>query len=652
MDPRRRSLWIDGRTGRGATSGSGAAQVAGGQGAGAAPSWITGRVTEVLGGGWVEVEVPADRPETRATGPTDGLLTQVGALVRVLLDSSGRALQIASPTVLDPGQESTATGAAGALIKAAMSRAEESFKEAEAIGARAREAAAKAAEALREATRALAVGEANRPPHVGPTSPQNPVKGMLWYETQADGGITGVKVWDGTSWLARPVVASSVLVPGSVGPISLADNTVTAPKIYASEELWAKVAAFAKVTTEMLTAGGATITGTAVVGDLVGNTLRGGELSLLDQPSSTTTAVARWTRAGPSGKVPRMDISLLDSGGVRAEITEGAVVFVDAYLVGVFARIGPSRPSGTITVTADVTMTYRETTPMIGFPEYREVALHVRSSTGSWYSGGSSTGLNYTYSGRKTVTVSVSIPEGEYVAQDGTANVRVQFSKGMSKGESMEVSSLRVSWVQVMHSGLRVYRDATGLARIDITSNDGETVSLSSAGMSLAAADGTRIGGTTWRALAASPVATLRWRPHAGADAASSAYGYLDCRHTASEVIKNGFYKSSYYICVPVSGWYQVSVSTSWTYSPTQPTWMVASAVWRSSKSAVDDVNDPVDTRPLTAGVTIQPTASGLIHLEKGEGVCPAWWQNTGTWRPNGGAGSSLTINLVIPDPQ
>jgi len=65
------------------------------------------------------------------------------------------------------------------------------------------------------------------------------------------------------------LVAGKVLVPGSVGAVQLADGAVTAPKITASDELWAKVATFAKVTTQMLQAGQARITG-----ELLADTIR------------------------------------------------------------------------------------------------------------------------------------------------------------------------------------------------------------------------------------------------------------------------------------------------------------------------------------------------------------------------------------------
>lgn len=64
----------------------------------------------------------------------------------------------------------------------------------------------------------------------------------------------------------------------AVGATKLAPGSVTSDAIYASKELWAKLAAFATVTTDMLTAGKATITGSAVVGELKGNKIWGSQI--------------------------------------------------------------------------------------------------------------------------------------------------------------------------------------------------------------------------------------------------------------------------------------------------------------------------------------------------------------------------------------
>lgn len=64
----------------------------------------------------------------------------------------------------------------------------------------------------------------------------------------------------------------------AVGATKLAPGSVTSDAVYASKELWAKLAAFASVTTDMLTAGKATITGSAVVGELKGNRIWGSQI--------------------------------------------------------------------------------------------------------------------------------------------------------------------------------------------------------------------------------------------------------------------------------------------------------------------------------------------------------------------------------------
>lgn len=64
----------------------------------------------------------------------------------------------------------------------------------------------------------------------------------------------------------------------AVGATKLAPGSVTSDAIYASKELWAKLAVFAAVTTDMLTAGKATITGDAVVGNLKGNNIFGSKI--------------------------------------------------------------------------------------------------------------------------------------------------------------------------------------------------------------------------------------------------------------------------------------------------------------------------------------------------------------------------------------
>lgn len=78
-----------------------------------------------------------------------------------------------------------------------------------------------------------------------------------------------------TAAAGTTVELHSLSLTEQVGTTRLAPGSVTADCVYASKEMWAKVAAFGSVTTEMLAAGNATIPGKAVVGDLVGNNLTG-----------------------------------------------------------------------------------------------------------------------------------------------------------------------------------------------------------------------------------------------------------------------------------------------------------------------------------------------------------------------------------------
>jgi len=101
-----------------------------------------------------------------------------------------------------------------------------------------------------------------------------------------DAWKTGEWVWEPAKSVAAALLTitaaagtavelHSLSLTEQVGTTRLAPGSVTADCIYASKELWSKVAAFGSVTTEMLTAGNATIPGKAVVGDLIGNNLTG-----------------------------------------------------------------------------------------------------------------------------------------------------------------------------------------------------------------------------------------------------------------------------------------------------------------------------------------------------------------------------------------
>ena len=102
------------------------------------------------------------------------------------------------------------------------------------------------------------------PPLVQQATPSATVVGQLWYPLDSSGRIIGMKrasVLGTGGWQDYLMMAGQILVPGTVGTTEIGPDGVLAANIKTSNELWAKIATFASVTTDMLLAGGATITG-------------------------------------------------------------------------------------------------------------------------------------------------------------------------------------------------------------------------------------------------------------------------------------------------------------------------------------------------------------------------------------------------------
>ena len=117
------------------------------------------------------------------------------------------------------------------------------------------------------------------PPFVQQATPSATVVGQLWFPLDASGRMIGMKRASktGTSgWVDYLWMAGKILVPGSVGTTEIGPDGVLAANIKASNELWAKLATFAKITTDMLTAGNAVITGELLADVITGIILRGG----------------------------------------------------------------------------------------------------------------------------------------------------------------------------------------------------------------------------------------------------------------------------------------------------------------------------------------------------------------------------------------
>lgn len=535
-----------------------AAASGGGGGVAAAPaapavSWVYGEITAVpstdssLPVGWVEVGIPAGTPVTRALGQSDGIATWVGARVMVILDATGRVLKISDP-VYDPpeGADIDYTGYAGRRLKKALDDAVEAQRSADAVRDRAREAESKAEAAAREAAKALAVGEANRPPYVGPEAPEKPVKGQLWYPTRADGAITGAKIWDGQAWLPRPLVGDQVLVPGSAGSVSIADGAITAPKIYASKELSAKVATFLEVTTDMLTAGNATIPGTAVVGDLIGNRLMGGEISLLDSTPAAQTQTQDLTRADGHGWTPHTGDAatkaVWGADGMTVTVTRAATINADTVLTTHTGPLGPTAiGSGPVTVTVTVTPSWTG-------------RLRLYSVT----SGDARPQDAADCTANGTLDLTITVPEGQWLRVDGM-NLALHAIGRIPVGASLTVSSVKVEWRPLRSSGLRIYRDQGGSARLRVTGQDGSVTTLSTSGVSYLAAGAAASASTSWRAFTDPPLAST-WHTRANVRANNDTWTKVPFSG-GTVALKGGIVAIGDELIVPMAGFYRLTSS-------------------------------------------------------------------------------------------
>jgi len=604
----RRSLWLDVKPqARQATN---IGEVTSGE-----PSWVEGRVTEVLDGGWVEVEVPYDQPESRATGPTDGFVTQVGARVRVLLDAKGRILQITSPVEIDSSQPVTPTGPSGEIVQKAMADAQEAFTEAEGVRGRAEEAFQRAeaaqglnifpdpyfqaaddwagsfgqwgvrqatlvpaasagvgtvgnacrfnwgpgagsvdtvtyqrelaldktawytasfalmhsftdtahragayvafevktwnADALESTTEVFRVNLADVEPgalHRGSTQFQVPV-------TSLDGRTqVAIKAFSQVTSTAGTVTVGEVRLERTVGATLIEPNSITTSRLYVDEELWARLGVFAKVTTDMLTAGDATVTGEMVVGDLHGNNIVGGSLALSDL-SAAAAAVAEpvnWrTEANHA----------VNQWAAGSTFTKYAKTSDEQ--TGANFRWEPRGTGGWVNVTGriqfNVLLKFPGTTMTQAANGPRKITLDIASDyplTRVYFSIRPDGSDSFTLSSPSVsnvpastpTTLTLDVPDGvAWNLNQDTPNLRVYVDAGTRTSGTFRVGNLNIATTPTVASGVRVYRDASGLARIDVTGSDGMITTMSSQGVSLTSQAGVALGSTSWRNLIAPP---------------------------------------------------------------------------------------------------------------------------------------------------
>lgn len=179
----------------------------------------------------------------------------------------------------------------------------------------------KAASATTIANQALAAV----PPFMQQTTPSATVVGQLWYPLDSTGRIIGMKraTKTGTGgWETLLAMAGQILVPGTVGTTEIGPDGVLAANIKASNELWAKLASFAEVTTDMLLAGNATITNSMLVDKLAGKSIygaymEGGELLIQGTDEAATPTTGTYTTFETASDINVWAVSLSSSGVSR-----------------------------------------------------------------------------------------------------------------------------------------------------------------------------------------------------------------------------------------------------------------------------------------------------------------------------------------------
>lgn len=478
-------------------------------------SWTYGKITgtsatdSTLPSGWVEVGIPYSNPTSHAVGESDGIATWIGARVLVIIDSSGRVVKISDPIAEPPsGAKVENLGHTGKMLSQAAKDAERAFKEADAIRDRANKAEGAANKAAKDAEKAVQIAEANRPPVVAQTAPENPVTGLIWYVTDNAGHITDVRIWDGTQWVTRTMVAGSILVPSSVGNVSLADGSVSARNIYASGELWAKIAAFASVTTEMLTAGNATFNAAKVTGDLIGNRLIGGELSLVDtEPTSGEKNI----RFGLGSEYEFWE-SIWSPKIATVEELEGGTRFV------LTDRDRPNNGNGAQMAIYDIAVAKPKTYGIAG-EGVGKVEGYILF-TPSW-NGRAILTINI---GKNRVIVvdeqatagqkirfDFTLPDGTWIQDTDTpfyisARTNDVFTPGMQLGI---IYSMYVSWKMSRSSGLHIFRDDEGVAKIQITDRQGGQLVMDTNGVAYDPPGSAPPHSSSWRTFTEPPFAHM-----------------------------------------------------------------------------------------------------------------------------------------------
>lgn len=158
------------------------------------------------------------------------------------------------------------------------------------------------------------------------------IAGDLWYKTTGTtNNVTSISVWNGTAWAPLQLTADSLIIPGSISDISLADGAVTADKVSADVFVGKVIM-------------GAEIRGTYISGSEYHLTAYSGESSIY---YTSFTSLTGW-KATNADTVVSLDAAVGHdtSGSLRALAATGKTgVSVEWSVVPEYTEIGTSELS-------------------------------------------------------------------------------------------------------------------------------------------------------------------------------------------------------------------------------------------------------------------------------------------------------------------
>lgn len=656
----KKSLWLDVAPKKGqAVASQNATATTGNESGG----WNTGTVLEVYPDSQaVRVRIPASAREgegVEQTGPSDGLVTAVGATVVVLLDGSGRITQVVSPNVIPDGATPVATGVAGTRLLEAMSEAKEAQARADGVRARAQEAFDKAEEAKAsvdgfdarigaaqlDASSALSKAngvdaKASEAQSLA-SSAQTTASKALSKAASADGRYTSADHNPlGSDGAGKPVGALWDVVSGGlivrrftwtgtawqqvkIGADAIGKDAVTAEAVYASKEMWSKLAVFDEAVVDKLVAQNATIPGTLISNQLIGKTISGSTLSLLDVKKYRdvefipNTTIAGWSPLPDGSTKLHMVESAITATGNDPEIGLAYKYPVPAY--------GGARLIVVLNVESSDLSRIECTTVIIGqrADGKSQIFTHASAFQGNPFVDACD------------VDPDIKVTEVHILVTKKNGNV--------NRPISVTVLDARMAWEEATSSGLEIARSKAGEASIVFSSDQGRTI-LTPGRIRVENMVGQLLGSQTWRSFVAPPIAICTWPGNAGVDTPAGE-GELKLNWCDSKKLAGGFTESGGWLIAPITGWYMVTAITDWRYASAKDGWAVSTGIRRRGNTGSDWDRDPSDTRAFTANINIRPTAVGMMKLLAGEGIMLTYWQNTGAWKPTGK--SRLNVQFI-----